>query len=100
MAYYIIYLELKAIHLAIKAYISLWKGCKHIRIRSDNTTAIGYENNMRETKFLVHAIGWQKKYGHIVLKEIPGCQQFIYQEKKIMKQTICPDCLMTMLNGN
>ena len=40
------YLELKAIHLAIKAYSYLWKGCKHIRIRSDNTTAIAYVNNM------------------------------------------------------
>ena len=26
-------------------------------------------------------IGWQKRYGHFVLKEIPGCQQFIYQKK-------------------
>ena len=40
------YLELKAIHLAIKAYSNLWKGCKHIRIRSDNTTAIAHVNNM------------------------------------------------------
>ena len=45
-AYHINYLELKAIHLAIKAYSNLWKGCKHIRIRSDNTTAIAYVNNM------------------------------------------------------
>ena len=45
-AYHINYLELKAIHLAIKAYSNLWKGCKHIRIRSDNTTAIAYVSNM------------------------------------------------------
>ena len=48
---------------------------------------------------LVHVTDWQKKYGHIVLKEIPGCQQSTYH-KKIMKQTKCPDCLMKMLNGN
>ena len=45
-AYHINYLELKAIHLAIKAYNNLWKGCKNIRIRSDNTTAIEYVSNM------------------------------------------------------
>ena len=44
--YHINYLELKAIYLAIKAYRSSWEGCKHIRIRSDNTTAIAYINNM------------------------------------------------------
>ena len=37
---------MKAIYLAIKAYRSSWEGCKHIRIRSDNTTAIAYFNNM------------------------------------------------------
>ena len=31
-AYHIDNSELKAIHLAIKAYINLWKGCKHILI--------------------------------------------------------------------
>ena len=95
--YHINCLELKAIYLAIKAYNNLLKGCKHIRIRSDNTTAIAYVNNMGG---LVHVIVWQKKYGHIVLKEIPGCQQSIYQGKKILQQTICSDCLMTILNGN
>ena len=33
-------------HLVIKAYSHLWKRCKHIRIRSDNTTAVAYGNNM------------------------------------------------------
>ena len=45
-AYHINYLELKAIHLAIKAYSNLWKGCKHIRIRSDDPTAIAYVSSM------------------------------------------------------
>ena len=27
-------------------YEDVWKGCKHIRIKSDNTTAISYINNM------------------------------------------------------
>ena len=33
-------------HLAIKAYSNLWKDCKHIRVRSENTTVIAYVNNM------------------------------------------------------
>ena len=44
--YHINYLELKAIYLAIIAYRNSWEVCKHIRIRSDNTTAIAYINNM------------------------------------------------------
>ena len=45
-ACHIKYFELKAIRLAIKAYSYLWKGCKHIRMRSDNTTEIAYVNSM------------------------------------------------------
>ena len=86
------YLELKAIHLAIKAYSNLWKRCKYIRIRSDNTKAVTYINSM-EGLISSSCDKLAKKYEHIVLKEIPGCQQSIYQEKKIMKQTICSDCL-------
>ena len=37
-------LELKAIKLAILSYLPLQKNIKHIRIRSDNTTAIAYIN--------------------------------------------------------
>ena len=44
--HHINYLELKAIYLAITAYRNSWAGCKHIRIRSDNTNAIAYINNM------------------------------------------------------
>ena len=78
-AYHINYLELKAIHLAIKAYSNLWKGCKHIRTRSDNTTAIAYVNNMEGLVSIPCDRLTKKKYGHIVLKEIPSCQQSIYQ---------------------
>ena len=41
-----------------------------------------------------------KKDGNIVLNKIPGCQQSTYKGKKRMKQTICPDCTMKILNGN
>ena len=44
--YHINYLELKAIYLAVIAYRHSWEFCKHIRVRSDNTTAIAYINNM------------------------------------------------------
>ena len=40
------YLELKAIRFAIKPYYKRWAGAKHIAIRSDNTTAAAYINNM------------------------------------------------------
>lgn len=40
------YLELKAIHLTMKAYSNLWKGWKHIRIRSDNKITIACVSNM------------------------------------------------------
>ena len=39
------YLELFAVKLAV-GYKELWQGCKHLRIRCDNTTAIAYINNM------------------------------------------------------
>ena len=45
--YHINYLELLAIKHAVMIYEDIWKGCKHIKIKSDNTTAISYINNMR-----------------------------------------------------
>ena len=58
------YLELKSIYLAITPYKKFWAGCTpvrshqnrsdHIRVRSDNTTALAYVNNMLRSsiKFL------------------------------------------------
>ena len=43
------YLELKAIHLAIKSYAPLYKNCKHIKIMTDNTSAIAYINKQGGT---------------------------------------------------
>ena len=43
------FLELKAILKAIQGYHLYWQGRKHIRIKSDNTTAIAYVNNMGGT---------------------------------------------------
>ena len=43
------YLELKAIHFAIKCYYKRWAGTKHLRIKSDNTTVRAYMNNMGGT---------------------------------------------------
>ena len=37
-------LELKAIKLALYSYLPLNSGVKHVRIKSDNTTAISYIN--------------------------------------------------------
>ena len=40
------YLELKAIFLAIRDYQRYWRGNRHIQMKSDNTIAIAYVNNM------------------------------------------------------
>ena len=40
------FLELKAVFLALNRYYESWNGSRHIRIKSDNTTAIAYLNNM------------------------------------------------------
>ena len=43
-------LELKAIKLALQSYAPLYDNCKHIRIMSDNTSAIAYVNKQGGTK--------------------------------------------------
>ena len=43
-------LELKAIKLALQSYAPLYENCKHIRIMSDNTSAIAYVNKQGGTK--------------------------------------------------
>ena len=40
------YLKLKAIFLAVRTYQRYWRGNRPIQIKSDNTTAIAYVNNM------------------------------------------------------
>ena len=40
------FLELLAIKNALVNYRKMWKNCQHTRVKSDNTTAIGYINNM------------------------------------------------------
>ena len=44
--YHINYLELLAIKHAAIIYEDIWKGCKHNRTKSDNTTAKAYINKM------------------------------------------------------
>ena len=44
--YHINSLDLLALKHAVTIYEDVWKGCKHIKIKSDNTTAISYMNNM------------------------------------------------------
>ena len=46
-------LELKAIALALKSYAPLRPTCKHIRIMSDNTSAISYINKMGGTHCMI-----------------------------------------------
>ena len=40
------YLELKAIFLAVRDYQRYWRWSRHIQMKSDNTIAIAYVNNM------------------------------------------------------
>ena len=46
-------LELKAIKLAIQSYTPLYKECRHIRIMSDNTSAIAYLNKQGGTHNMI-----------------------------------------------
>ena len=64
--YNINYLELLAIKHAVMTYEDIWKGCKHIRIKSDNTIAISYINNMGMIVSLTHVIIYHKQYGIII----------------------------------
>ena len=40
------FLELKAVPSTLNRYYESWKGLRHIRIKSDNITAVAYLNNM------------------------------------------------------
>ena len=42
-------LELMAIKLGLRSYVPLYENCKHVRIMSDNTTAIAYVNKLGGT---------------------------------------------------
>jgi hypothetical protein len=44
------FLRAKAIKLAVQSYAQLYKNCKHIRIMSDNTSAIAYINKQGGTR--------------------------------------------------
>ena len=46
MNYHINYLKLLVIKYSVMIYEDIWKGCKYIRIKADNTTAISYINIM------------------------------------------------------
>ena len=46
-------LELKAIQLALKSFIPLYRTCKHVRVMSDNTTAISYINKKGGTHCMI-----------------------------------------------
>ena len=50
---------------AVMIYDNIWKDCKHIRIKSDNTTAISYINNKGRI-VSDSVIIYQKQYGIIV----------------------------------
>ena len=96
--YHINYLKLKAIYLAIKAYRSSREVCKYIRIRSDNTTAIAYINNMED---LV-----SNSCNHLGKETWKYCTDqkiwlypFNIRERIIILLTICPDYLMKIQNG-
>ena len=72
-------LELMAINLAIKAYIPLYESCNHIRIMSDNTTAIAYINKQGGTHCMtMNAIAveiWEfciSRGVHLSAAHIPG----------------------------
>lgn len=77
--YHINVLELMAIKFALLAYLPTNSGCKHVRIKSDNTTAISYINKQGGThSMLLNDLAidiWQVciEYGiHLSAAHIPG----------------------------
>ena len=77
-------LELKAITLAIEAYAPLRPECKHIRIMSDNTSAISYINKKGGTHCMIMndlAVDiWSKAADrglHISAAHIPGIHNIL-----------------------
>ncbi len=46
-------LELKAVKLALQSYVPCYTQCKHVRVMSDNTTAISYINKQGGTHCMI-----------------------------------------------
>ena len=80
-------LELKAVKLAIQSYAPLYRVCKHIRIMSDNTSAIAYINKQGGTKCMtqndlsVKIWEYAMENGiHISAAHIPGKHNILADE--------------------
>ena len=72
-------LELKAIKFAIMSYLPIYKSCAHVRIMSDNATAIAYINKQGGTHCMImHKLAveiWEfcmARKVHITAAHIPG----------------------------
>ena len=90
-------LELKAIFIRVQTCCK-GKNCKHVRVKSDNITAVFYVNNKREIKSeLCNKL--QKSYGCGVHHKICGYQLHTSLEHKILRQTVFLETSMSLLSG-
>ena len=72
------FLELKAVFLALNRYYRSWKGLRHIRIKSDNPTAMTYLNNMGESVSIKCNV-LSKKIGNSLMKMDAGFLLSMFQ---------------------
>ena len=97
------YLELKEIYLTVKSYRRSWLGKKDIKVKSNNTTAITYINNMgggvsasekcnELAKHLQYFCIQQNIW--ISAIHIPG------KDRRTLQQVICPDLSVIIQSSN
>ena len=75
------------------------RSCKHIRVMSDSSTAIGYINNKGGIEFK-KCNETAKKYGYDVLKIILSSLQLTYLENTISRQISFLENLTIIQNVN
>ena len=91
-------LELKAIFTGAQTYCKR-KNYRHVRVMSDNITAVSYVNNKGGIKS-EFCNKLQKSYGSGVHHKICGYQLHTFLEHKIRRQTVFLENSMRLLSRN
>ena len=88
--------EMIAIYYGLRSFLEHIQGL-HIRVLSDNTTAVSVVNNMGTTA--QSAIKWHKTYGSFVNPMIFGLPVPIFLVSKILNLILNPGGHIGRLNG-
>ena len=92
-------IDLKAIFIGVQT-CSRGKNYKHLRVMSDNKTAISYVNNKEEIKSKFCNEIAKKNYGCGVHHKICWYQLHTFLEHKILRQTAFLETSMKLLSEN